>query len=99
MSEGTRHKLDWRYWPSSPVAHQLPDIDALLERSCHPELEDYSTVAWGLVECELSKEHTATVDILEVEGREVKWRFGVDDDELESISSVGLLTSQLGPLC
>jgi hypothetical protein len=89
-SDRIKQKLDWSYWPSSPVPHRLPDTDALLERSCHPELEDHSAIAWGLEQCKQSKEHTSTIDVLEVQGQSVKWRSGIDDDELASISSVSL---------
>ncbi|KAF2687246.1 hypothetical protein K458DRAFT_415510 [Lentithecium fluviatile CBS 122367] len=75
--------FDWRYWPPGPVPHQLFNNKLVIEHSCHPELEDHSTITWGLSQCERSEEKTATVDVLEVERENVRWRYSVDDDELE----------------
>jgi hypothetical protein len=58
-----RRKLDWRHWPTN-TTHDYGLIEPLREDSHHPELEDQSLLAWGLAQSNLSKDHSATVDVL-----------------------------------
>jgi hypothetical protein len=84
-SDKTKPKIDWRYWPNAPIPNDLPEAEALLAHSSHPELEDSSVLAWGLEQCARSKEHCARVDVLECEGKDVRWVRNVDDEALEGI--------------
>lgn len=47
-------------WPESP----LPPLPASFDSSAHPELEDRSVLAWGVVQCEKYEGIRATIDVL-----------------------------------
>lgn len=95
--DGLKAKLDWRYWPSTPPALANIDASSLLEHAQHPELEDHQNIAWGLAQCEGTAGKVAVVDVLDVVGTDVIWKYGIGDDELEKMAQVRIHVPVLGP--
>jgi hypothetical protein len=69
------------------VPHKA-EATKLLTNSHHGELEDHSTISWGLLQCENSGEAVAKVDVLQCEDALSSWDENVCDDDLERIAKV-----------
>ncbi|PSN71711.1 hypothetical protein BS50DRAFT_234525 [Corynespora cassiicola Philippines] len=93
-----RRKLDWKFWPTSPVSGNFSALD--LHLSSHPELEDQALIAWGFAESEKYQGSKAKVDIYGGFDNNLRWHSNVDDEKLEGFVSKYLLpggTPESGP--
>lgn len=86
--DGLKSKLDWRFWPSTPASPEKHNDSALLDYARHLELEDHQNIAWGLAQCEQTAEKTAVVDVLDVVGPKVTWKYHVGNDVLQEMVKV-----------
>lgn len=66
-----KNRINWKYWPSTPVPENFPEGEVPRVGPHHPELENEATIAWGIAECERAKEHLATLDVLVCYGAQI----------------------------